>query len=331
MKQIDKAALLNALSNKWKSIVEDADYEVIELQGGTVGDVVRIEGRAAMEGEERPFAVVLKTQRQWNRHGDPGCWRREYEIYKNGLDKEIGDFILLPKCYLLEERENETRIWMEHIEGATGSEALNVEELSLAARGLGAYQTRFHENGARTLLYLRGYPAVVSSYDLWWPRIKEAFSVPVEGFPEALRHVINEYGARGQKLLISFEPLRRTLCQGDVHHDNLYYVKDGNIFLIDWDSAGYGYMGEDAIDVLMEAFVYSDRDVVLLPEYRRRILTAYQEGARGQGVEVTLSDAQAKDLFALSWGFRIAFHAHYGEMDRARGVEILRRMLLEAW
>ncbi|MGE5579462.1 MAG: phosphotransferase family protein [Bacillota bacterium] len=49
--------------------------------------------------------------------------------------------------------------------------------------------------------------------------------------------------------LDSIGNLPLTLCQGDVHHDNLIFRDAPNgpdIYLIDWDSAGYGTMGDGA-------------------------------------------------------------------------------------
>jgi len=93
-------------------------------------------------------------------------------------------------------------------------------------------------------------------------------------------------------------------------------------------------MGADAVDVLTEAFVYSDRDVSLLPEYKSKIMEAYLKGARSGGVDLNLSGQTVRDIFALAWGFRIAdlylYHKkERRENDKARCVDILRSMLEE--
>lgn len=41
------------------------------------------------------------------------------------------------------------------------------------------------------------------------------------GFPEELRHALNGYAGRADGILAAIDILPRTLCQGDVHHDNL--------------------------------------------------------------------------------------------------------------
>jgi len=336
---IEKPSLLAALGAMMGAPVRDAVFSEEILHGGTVGDVRKLSGEAVAGDCRRPFALVVKTQRRWERHGDPGCWRREYEIYKNGLPGALAGDIQLPRCYLLEEENDLTRIWMEYIEGRTGKQ-LCLPDLELAAEKLGRQQAQFHLNGKIDLPYLRGFPAARSSFDLWWNRVKKPLCRPMLGFSKKLRTVLNEYAARAGTLLEAFDSLPTTLCQGDVHNDNLI-IRGSEVYLIDWDSAGYGRMGEDAVDMLAEVFVYSDADISLLPEFRRRIAEGYCRGARGGGMELRLDDRLVRDIFALAWGFRVADrflqHKHYKcyfskkASVRKRCVQLLRAMLLEEY
>ncbi|MGE5652742.1 MAG: aminoglycoside phosphotransferase family protein [Bacillota bacterium] len=330
--EIEKTSLLRALSSMFGVNVSDAIFSVELLQGGTVGEVSKLSGEALTQEGHRPFELVMKNQRQWDRHGDPDCWRREYDLYKNGLDRELFPSIKLPRCYLLEEGDGVTRIWMEYVVGATGSTRLHATELALAAERLGELQADFHLNGQRDLTYLRGYPAVRSSFDLWMRRMNELFADREDGFPNELRHILNDYAARATQSLSSLDDLPLTLCQGDVHHDNLI-LKEGaagpEVYLLDWDCAGYGRMGEDAVDILMEAFLYSDRDLSLLPSFRCRIIEGYCQGVRSQGVDFAMSDRLVREIFAYAWGFRIAAHYlhHKDEGHKQRCLAILSAML----
>lgn len=333
MTDINKESLLAALGNMFADKIMDVHYSTEILEGGTVGDVVKLSGEAKTDIAVLPFSIVVKSQRKWDRHGDPDCWRREYDIYKQGLVDELPKTIRLPQYYLLEEDEGCNRIWMEFIEGKTGNKQLHANELALAAYRLGELQAEFHQTGERNLTYLRSYPAVRSSFDLWWSRMKKPLSTKIEGFPDELRDMLGDYGDRAEILLATFDNLPLTLCQGDVHHDNLIFKErpDGiDVYLIDWDCAGYGRMGEDAVDVLMEAFVYSDRDVSLLPNFRRRIIDGYCGGAKKRGVDFTMNRELVRDIFALAWGFRIAdLYLYYKEEHpKKRCVEILQVMLM---
>lgn len=334
MYDINKTSLLSALGNMFKVEINDASFSTQVLQGGTVGEVCRIAGEAKTGNGFLPYSIVLKTQRKWERHGDPNCWRREYDIYKNGLADELHNSIKLPRCFLLEFGGETTRIWMEDIKGATGNKQLHAAELALAAEKLGELQADFSMNGKRDLPYLRDYPAVRSSFDLWWNRMKGFLSGNIDGFPDELRLILLDYAERAEGLLDSFDELLLTLCQGDVHHDNLIFKEmtyGTDIYLIDWDCAGYGCMGEDAVDVLMEAFVYSDRDVSLLPDFKQRIIEGYCKGVRSQGLDFDMDDNLVRNIFALAWGFRIAdLYLYYkDEYPKRRHVEILQTMLKE--
>ena len=332
MVEINRESLQKALGGMFSAPIKDVSYTAELMRGGTVGEVVRVSGEARTEEKKHPFSLVVKTQREWLRHGDPDCWKREYCIYEQNLENELLATIKLPRCFLLEKSEGLTRIWMEFVEGKTGSRQLHADELALAACRLGELQAGFHLSGSRGLPYLRAYPAVQSSYDLWSKRMMPLLQKEIDGFPDRLRNILCDYAACAKDLLGSFSALPQTLCHGDVHHDNLIFRdEDGEtaIYLIDWDSAGYGHMGEDAVDVLMEAFVYSDRDVSLLPEFREKIISGYCKGAKSRGLDFVMGEPLVRELFALAWGFRIAdlFLYYKEDASRKRCIEIMSAML----
>ena len=335
MPEINKS-LLQALSNMLGVLVRDAAFETELLQGGDVGEVYRISGNAVTDHGSHPFTLVLKKQKKWDRHGDPGCWRREYEIYRHGLDQKLLQTIKLPQCYLLEESGDMTHVWMEYIEGKTGNDLIHAPDLALAAEKLGELQAVFHKEGQHDLPFLRSFPAVRSSFDLWWGRTKKALGTEIKDFPAELRNTLNDYATRADSLLDALDNLPLTLCQGDFYHDNFIFKSGLNgtdIYVIDWDSAGYGRMGEDAVDVLMEAFVYSDRDVSLMPDFKKCIIDGYLRGVKRGGLEFMMDDTLVRDIFALAWGFRITDHYlghlyHKDEQAQKRCIAILQAMFV---
>lgn len=336
---VNKQSLLKALTAMFDKTVCDADFEVELLNGGTVGEVNKIYGTAVMENSSHPFELVLKIQRKWERHGDPGCWRREFEIYKSGLCYEIPDCIKIPKCYLLEEDEDITYMWMQYVTGLIGCDQLHSDELSLAAERLGFFQAYYHLNGDKNLPYIRSYPALESSFDLWYGKIPNRLKENISGFPDALREILRQYAEKAEdaRYSDSLKSLPVTLCHGDVHHDNIFLSETDHgyfdVYLIDWDSAGFGYMGEDAVDVLMEAFIYSDRDVSLIHDFRKIIIQSYCSGAKKGGVELDLPDSLVREIFVYAWGFRIAaLYLYYGSVNdtkaQQRCIDVLSAMLL---
>ena len=81
---IDQGVLTRVLSKKFSTDIVSADYTDERLDGGTLGDVRLVTGTATdINGKSIPYKVVFKTQRQWERYGDPGSWRREYDFYKS--------------------------------------------------------------------------------------------------------------------------------------------------------------------------------------------------------------------------------------------------------
>ena len=329
MTSVNAASLLRALSVLAGKPVFDAAYTLAPLQGGTVGGVMKVTGTAKMGADILPFSLVVKTQDKWDRHGDPNCWRREYDLYQSGLADRFPPDLYLPRCLLLEEETAQTRIWMEFVEGATGSNHLHADELASCAERIGRFQANFHREGPRGLPFLQAFPAIRSSFDLWYTYImSKTLATTIQGFPDNIRKLLLDYAAHAEEWLQAVDRLPDTLCQGDVHHDNLI-LRGQDVYLIDWDCAGYGRMGEDAVDVHMEAFVYSSRDTADLPRYRKRILDAYCTGARDRGVEIHLEDELVRAIFALAWGFRIAkIYLHSQNIvERRRCVDILQIML----
>jgi hypothetical protein len=110
MAELSRSSLLQALSNMLGVLVRYAAYETELLQGGDVGEVYKISGKALTDDGSHSFTLVLKNQKKWDRHGDPGCWRREYEIYRHGLYQKLLQTIKLPQCYLLEDSGDMTHI-----------------------------------------------------------------------------------------------------------------------------------------------------------------------------------------------------------------------------
>ena len=79
---IDKKTLTAVLEKMLNKKVIHADYQTEQLHGGTLGDVQLVSGIATTsDGEKSPYKVVSKTQKKWKRYGDPGSWRREYDLY----------------------------------------------------------------------------------------------------------------------------------------------------------------------------------------------------------------------------------------------------------
>jgi hypothetical protein len=124
-------------------------YQSRRLQGGTVGDVELITGAAeTADGGKLPFKIVLKTQKKWERYGDPGSWRREYDFYMSDFGSVFSGTpgLRWAECYRAEMNadENEYRLWLEYIAGASGTDLTGgmYERAALSSGGFRADYTR---------------------------------------------------------------------------------------------------------------------------------------------------------------------------------------------
>lgn len=327
MVERNEELLLTAISGLLGRSVTGADYTTEVLEGGTLGEVAKLTGTAKTVSGEAPFVIVRKKQGKWERHGDPECWRREYELYSSGFPARLPAGLLIPAAHCISAGEEETVIYMDYISGRTGSAEIGIEELKRAAELLGEAQAAMRPQGGDRLPCLRQFPAVRSSADLWWIIFGKQISGHIDGFPEDIRSILFDYASRAPEILSALETLPVTVCHGDVHHDNIIIDGRGDTYLIDWDCAGYGYMGEDAVDMLCEAFVYSARDTALMPGYREEIISAYCRGARRAGMEYAMDAETVRSIFALSWGLRIAERFTLKKSEQPRCTGILTAML----
>ena len=186
MASINKNSLKKALITLFGTEITQFDYTIARLRGGTLGDLFRISGVANIETSPLHFDIVLKRQKKWDRFGDLESWRREYDIYASNFIEDLVPLFKLPKCLLLVEKKNLIEIWMEYIEGQSGSDQVHLDELVLAAKRLGNMQSRFSLYGTRNRAYLRNNSALLNSFHLWSRRVSPFLFNPIPGFPEAI-------------------------------------------------------------------------------------------------------------------------------------------------
>ena len=147
-KALTEDNLKNALSKMFDTQIIHADFESKQLRGGTVGDVRLVMGFAETDdGDKVPYKIILKVQKKWARQDDPDSWRREYDLYKSDFGALFSDSLRWPECYHAEmnEENDETRLWMEYIDGISGRD-LTIEMREQAALELGRFQGRIYKH-----------------------------------------------------------------------------------------------------------------------------------------------------------------------------------------
>jgi len=305
MNGINQTALLKALGNLFDTKVQSADYTVEELQGGTLGDVVKLSGEAQTATGTKPFTIVLKSQKKWERAGDPGSWRREYDLYQSNFGNIFTDTLRRPQCYLAEMNGDKIELWMEYVDGKSGDK-LDLKALEFAAAEWGRFQGRLYNQSEKlTGIRCMSEPDWLrKNFEQWHKRtysyeflISEKCRLP--GFlkqllkdrkirlydgksfeygclrseacdiPAHLKRMLMELDEHKDAVFKRIKELPVVLCHRDFWTENIF-VSNGKIRLIDWDCAGWGFLGED-----IASLVYDEIETENLYDYFQTLVPAY--------------------------------------------------------
>ncbi|MCL1859443.1 MAG: aminoglycoside phosphotransferase family protein [Oscillospiraceae bacterium] len=333
---INKITLLKALDNMFGATVTDTIFQAEKLHGGTVGAVCKINGEAVIgDNSKRLYTLVLKEQKKWERNDDPNSWRREYDIYQKigDLYSVLPDNIRLPKCWHAEEfMIGETPAWqmyMEYLDGVSGKN-LTIEMLEYVMTELGKFQGNVCKYKPAALQNISCFSSDESYYK------KERFIFQInevaeninsddcDMIPKHIRDMLtNTNNIETTMSCIKNFPV--TLCHRDMWHTNVF-VSGDIITLIDWDCTGWGFLGEDVIQMLGELFDDKVFDIAYFEDYKKRLFSAYKRGASDYINMDFLTDKIVRDIYFL-WGSGIFWRYKYAEKteEKKRYIDILQK------
>lgn len=303
---IKSVTLIYALSQLFKTNIISADYQTKRLQGGTVGNVYLIIGTAGTaDGEQLPYHVVLKVQKKWERYGDPGSWRREYDLYTSDLETTFSDPFRWPTCYHAEinAEGNEIQLWLEYIDGITGLD-LSGDMCEQAALELGRYQGKLYTEQRAVLQSLNNlsHPDLMKNTYLHyrsWPVVHDYIRSEDCEFPKHVRQMIIDIDEHADEVFDRIAKLPLVFCHRDFWVTNLIYV-DGKIALIDWDTAGWGYLGED-----LASLIADEADIDHMADYYQRCIPAYYKGFSEYTDVSHIADHCVYEMILLRFGYRL--------------------------
>ncbi|WP_426445370.1 aminoglycoside phosphotransferase family protein [Paenibacillus sp. S-38] len=308
--------LIYALNQRFKKDIIAADYQTVPLQGGTVGNVYLVSGTAETgEGEILSYRIVLKIQKKWERYGDPGSWRREYDLYSSDLGATFSEALRWPICYHAEfnAEVNEYHLWLEYMDGVTGLD-LTGEMYEKAALELGRFQGRLYAEQPAVLQSLTN----LSQVDLMkmtylhyrsWPIVYDYIRSDDCELPLHVRQMLIEIDEQADEIFARIEKLPLVLCHRDFWVTNLIYA-DGNFALIDWDTSGWGYLGED-----LASLIADEPDIDHMVEHYQRCIPMYYKGFSEYADVSRIADHCIYEIILLLFGYRLVEGYLHTEAD----------------
>lgn len=320
-------ALLQALSKMLQTRIVSADSETRQLHGGTLGDVWLLTGSARNEqGQALPFSIVRKTQKKWERYKDPDSWRREYDLYRSGLDRLFTDSFRWPVCYEARCGDDEIQLWMEYIDGVSGL-ALTGDQYERAALELGRFQGRLHA-GRPSLLgeitNLSGVDYVENFYRHYrsWPQVYDYIRSPDCPIPRHLCDMLITVDDTADAILARMKTLPVVLCQRDYWVANILCCGD-KLRIIDWDTAGWGYLGEDIASLIAD-----EADVEHMAEYYFRCVSAYYNGFSEFSQAAPAGERCVYEQMLLMFGYRLVewYQAAQSSGDKSLQIDTLQKL-----
>lgn len=306
MSEIRTETLTMVLSKMLSEKIVDLDFHSKQLHGGTVGDVHLVTGNAKTSaGVILPYKIVLKTQKKWERYNDPYSWRREYDLYTSNFSALFSETFRWPECYHVEmnEEESETEIWMEYIDGISGLD-LTGEMYERAAMELGRFQGKLFAEQPAFLQELTNLSKVDYMKNFYlryrsWKRVYDYIRSDDCEIPTHLCLMLIDIDENAEEIFNRIEKLPIVLCHRDFWVENIFH-SDGKTFLMDWDTAGWGYIGED-----LASLIADEADVENMVEYYHRCIPAYYKGFSEHAYITHITDNCVYEMILLMFGYRL--------------------------
>jgi hypothetical protein len=317
-KNICPEKLNYVLSKKFGADITAADYKTERLHGGTLGDVWLVAGDAICSDRTiLPYKVVYKTQKKWQRYGDPLSWRREYDLYAALPDAAFtGGSLCRPKCYHAELDEGEVRLWIEFAEGVSGAN-LTPDMYERAARVLGRFQGMLYARGHDMLCGVTNLSAPDYMKNFYlnyrsWGEVYDYIRADSCPLPAHLREMLIECDEQSKAIFERLEKLPLVFCHRDFWAANISCSR-GEILLIDWDTAGWGYMGEDIANLIAD-----ESDIEHMVENFSRCVPAYNGGFTEYSETPPVTEKSVYEMMLLKFGYRLVEWYKFADTDESR-------------
>lgn len=325
--QINYKALLFALSELLQQEIVSAGCEAELLQGGTVGKVQLLTGKAeTADGEKLPYKLVNKTQQKWVRYDDPDSWRREYDLYQSGLGELFTDGFRWPRCYHAELYEDKTEIWMEYIDGISGLD-LTPQMYEQAAYELGRFQGRLQAEKPALIQNLTNLSKLDYAKNFYlhyrsWPEVYDYIRSNDCEIPKHLCELLIGVDNHAEDIFRRIAKLPVVLCHRDFWVANIFSADD-KIRIIDWDTTGWGYLGEDIASLIAD-----EADTAHMIAYYQKCIPAYYRGFSEYTDVSGVDEDCIYELSLILFGYRLVEWYKYAGSpeDKALHLDVLQKL-----
>lgn len=296
--------LLEVLTKKLKKDIIKATYRLKALHGGTVGTVYLVTGIATSANQQNStYQIVLKKQRKWERYGDVFSWRREFDLYSSNLSQTFPNDFSWPECYHKVLNEDTFEIWMDYIDAPSGK-LLTLKMYDKAALALGQFQGKLYRDKPDLLSNINNLSSkdyVKSFYKHYrsWNEVYDYIRSSECDLSKDICQMLIDLDNHDQDVFDKLDRLPIVFCHRDYWNENIFCVNE-QIVAIDWDTAGYGYFGEDIASLIVD-----ETDPARMVEYFRTCTKAYLQGF-SQYVDINVNVLQTvHDIILLMFGYRL--------------------------
>lgn len=244
----------------------------------------------------------------------------------SNFDTVFSDSLRWPKCYYAEKNEDETQLWIEYIDGTSGAD-LTVEMFESAAKELGRFQGKLHAEKPAVLQNLSN----LSKSDFMkknylhyrsWNEVYDYIRSDSCEIPRHLCEMLIDVDANIKEIYGRIEKLPVVLCHRDFWITNIFHFEN-KIILIDWDTCGWGYMGEDIASLIAD-----EADVANMVEYYIKCVPAYYKGFSEYSDVSYISDHCVRELILIIFGYRLVEWYKYAKSpkEKTQQIDILQKI-----
>ena len=121
---------------------------------------------------------------------------------------------------------------------------------------------------------------------------------------------------RKNEIFCELKNLPIVLCHRDFWIENIF-SHEGKIRLIDWDTSGWGYVGED-----IASLVIDDTDASCIGEYYRRLIPAYFMGLSEHMDISQIDNLYIREMILIKFGYRILQEYMFSEAQDVKEEQV---------